>query len=48
MYNYSDNNENNDIFLHDCRATKIAFHDNMLSYIFKEGFWEREINTTVY
>lgn len=44
MYNYSDNNENNDIFLHDCRATKIAFHDNMLSFIFKEGFWVSENN----
>lgn len=44
MYNYSDNNENNDIFLHDCRATKIESHDNMLSFIFKEGFWVSENN----
>lgn len=39
MYNYSDNNEKDDISLHDCRATKIVLQDNILSFIFKDGFW---------
>lgn len=44
MYNYSDNNEKDDISLHDCRATKIVVNDNMLSFIFREGFWVSESN----
>ena len=39
MYKYSTHNENNDISLHDCRATKILFTDNILSFLFKDGFY---------
>ena len=39
MYKYSDRNENDDISLHDCRATKIKINDGMVSFVFKEGFW---------
>lgn len=44
MYKYSDSNENDDISLHDCRATKIAINDGILSFVFKEGFYILERN----
>jgi len=44
MYQYSDRNEKDDISLHDCRATKIALKDGILTFVFKEGFWVLEGN----
>jgi len=48
MYKYSDRNENDDISLHDCRATKIVVKNGVLSFIFKEGFWVSEFNRNNY
>jgi len=42
MYKYSDRNENDDISLHDCRATKIKINNGMVSFVFKDGFWVSE------
>lgn len=39
MYQHSDSSN---VSLHDCRATKISYSDNMLSFVFKDGFWVSE------
>lgn len=39
MYKYSDNKN---IILHDCRATKILFFNNTLSFVFNKGFFVSE------
>ena len=39
MYKFSDNNENNDISLHDCRAEKIIIGDKSLSFVFENGIY---------
>ena len=39
MYKYSDNNENNDIILHDCRADKLLIGEKSISFVFGEGFY---------
>ena len=41
MYQHSDSIN---ISLHDCRATKILYSDNMLSFVFKDGFEVSEHN----
>ncbi|MBQ8965314.1 hypothetical protein [Ruminococcus sp.] len=38
MYRFSDNNANNDIGLHDCRATEFWYDDSTLTFVFDEGF----------
>lgn len=44
MYKFSDNNENDDIILHDCRATHISSDGNILTFEFEDGFWIGENN----
>lgn len=44
MYKYSDNNENNDISLHDCRATEMKIENNSFSFTFDNGFYVLEHN----
>lgn len=44
MYKYFDKNENDDISLHDCRATSILFSRKKLTFTFPDGFWVGETN----
>ena len=48
MYKYSDNNENNDIILHDCRADKLLIGEKSISFVFGEGFYVSEKNRNNY
>ena len=48
MYRYSDNNENNDISLHDCRANKILIGEKSISFIFRDGFYVTDKNSNNY
>lgn len=42
MYKFFDRNENDDISLHDCKATKISIRKDILSLEFEDGFWVSE------
>lgn len=44
MYKYFDRNENGDIGLHDCKATKVFIRKDVLSFEFEDGFWISEKN----
>lgn len=44
MYKYFDRNENDDISLHDCKATKVSLRKDILSFEFADGFWISEKN----
>lgn len=48
MYKYADNNENYNIILHDSRTTQISLNDNILSFIFKDGFSVKRNNKLYY
>ena len=48
MYKYSDNNENNDIILHDCRADKLLIGEKSISFVFGGGFYVSEKNRNNY
>ena len=48
MYKFSDNNENNDISLHDNRATKVSFDAGILTFEFADGFYVTENNANNY
>jgi len=48
MYKFSDNNENDSISLHDCRATKVEIDNDFLTFKFKEGFFVDEDNVKNY
>ncbi len=48
MYKFSDNNENNDISLHDNRATKVSFDSGVLAFEFDDGFYVTESNSNNY
>ena len=48
MYRYSDNNKNNDISLHDCRAKKLVLGDGYISFVFDDGFYVTETNENNY
>ena len=48
MYSYTDNNRNDDISLHDCRATEITVKEGYLSFLFEKGFWVLESNRNNY
>ena len=36
---YSDDNQNHDIFLHDCFADAVSLHRNILTFRFSDGFY---------
>lgn len=44
MYKFSDDNQNNDISLHDCRSSKLLIEGNKLTFVFDEGFFVSENN----
>lgn len=44
MYKYSGDNENYNIVLHDSRATEIFINDNVLSFVFGDGFYVKRNN----
>ena len=48
MYKYCDNNENNDIILHDCRADKLLIGEKSISFVFGGGFYVSEKNRNNY
>lgn len=39
MYKYYDKNENDDISLHDCRATAVSLKNKKLAFTFPDGFF---------
>lgn len=45
MYKFIEKSENNYISLHDCRATRVAYEGEYLSFVFKDGFWVGEKNS---
>ncbi|MDE6781079.1 MAG: hypothetical protein K2J40_06440 [Ruminococcus sp.] len=48
MYRYSDNNENYNIILHDSRATEIILNNNILLFVFGDGFYVKRNNRLYY
>ena len=44
MYRCFDRNQNGDITLHDCKATKVFMKKDVLCFEFENGFWVSEKN----